>query len=77
MIYVPSYNDYLANNEYRLNEALEFSEGQRYLFKNFVRVSFIADYGYQHDTEGVYQILAGECASLEEIINTYLKSLSY
>lgn len=77
MIHVPSYNDYLAVNEYRLNEALEFSEGQRYLFKNIVRASFIADYGYQHDTEGVYQILAGECAPLEEIINTYLKSLSY
>ena len=77
MIHVPSYNDYLANNEYRLSEALEFSQGQRYFFKNFVRVSFIADYGYQHDTEGVYQIIAGECAPLEEIINKYLKSLSY
>ena len=76
MIYVPSYNDYLANNEYRLNEALEISKCQRYLFKEIVRVFFIADYGYQHDTEGVYQILAGECAPLEEIINTYIKSLS-
>ena len=77
MIYVPSYNDYLANNEYRLNEALELSKGQRYLFKSIVRVFFIADYGYRHDTDGVYQIMAGECAPLEEIINTYLKSLSY
>ena len=77
MIYVPSYNDYLANNEYRLNEALELSKGQRYLFKNIVRVFFIADYGYQYDTEDVYQIMAGECTPLEENINTYLKSLSY
>lgn len=44
MIHVPSYNDYMANNEYRLNEALELSDGQRYLFKNIVRASFIADY---------------------------------
>lgn len=77
MIYVPSYKDYLANNEYRLNEALELSKGQRYLFKNIVRVFFIADYGYQYDTEGVYQIMAGECTPLEEIINIYLKTLSY
>lgn len=77
MIYVPSYNYYLADNEYRLKEALELSKGQRNRFKNIVRVYFIADYGYQYDTEGVYQIMAGECAPLEDNINTYLKSLSY
>ena len=76
MIYVPSYKDYLANNEHRLNEAIALSKGRRYLFKTIVRVFFIADYGYQHDTEGVYQIMAGECAPLEENINTYIKSLS-
>ena len=77
MIYVPSYNDYLANNEYRLNEALELSKGQRYLFKNIVRVFFIADYGYQYDTEGVYQIMAGECAPLEANLDAFIRSLSY
>lgn len=58
-------------------KALELSKGQRNRFKNIVRVYFIADYGYQYDTEGVYQIMAGECAPLEDNINTYLKSLSY
>lgn len=77
MIYVPSYNDYLANNEYRLNEALELSKGQRHLFKSIARTFFIADYGYRNNSEAICQILAGECAPLEEIINTYLKSLSY
>ena len=77
MIYVPSYNDYLANNEYRLNDALELSKGQRHLFKSIARTFFIADYGYRNNSEAIRQILAGECAPLEEIINTYLKSLSY
>lgn len=77
MIYVPSYNDYLANNEYRLNEALELSKGQRHCFKTIARTFFIADYGYQNNPEAIYQIMAGECAPLEANLDAFIRSLSY
>ena len=83
MIYVPSYNDYLANNEYRLNDALELSKGQRHLFKSIARIFFIndygylTDYGYRNNSEAICQILAGECAPLEANLDAFIRSLSY
>lgn len=77
MIYVPAYDAYLANSEYRLNEALELSKGQRHLFKSIARIFFIADYGYSNNSEAIYQILAGECAPLEANLDAFIRSLSY
>ena len=77
MIYVPSYNDYMVNNEYRLNEALELSKGQRHLFKSIARTFFIADDGYRNNSEAICQILAGECAPLEANLDAFIRSLSY
>lgn len=77
MIYVPSFNDYLANNADRLTKALELSSGHRYKFKTIVRTFFIADYGYHHNEEAIRQILAGECLPLEVNLNKYIEMIEY
>lgn len=77
MIYVPTYESYLANNANRLKQALELSKCQRHRFKSIVRTFFIADYGYHHDVKAIRQIMGGECEPLETNMNMFLSSLTY
>ena len=77
MIYVPTYNDYVANNANRLNQALELSTGKRDKFKTIARTFFIVDYGYTSDTEAIGKIMRGDCLPLEVNFNKYIETLHY
>lgn len=77
MIYVPAYDAYLANNAYRLNQALELSACQRHRFKSIARTFFIADYDYRNNSEAICQILSGECTPLEANLDMFISSISY